>query len=261
MNSTVHLERNDDLAVVRLHRPETFNAIDAVLAADLREALLTCWNDRSIRAVVLTGDGKAFCGGGDLKNISAAGEDADLGAVFYDVAGTFHESILAIRRMPKAVIAAINGPAAGGGFSLALACDYRVMSRDAFMQLAYTSHGLSIDGGGTFTLPRLVGLSGAMKIALFDERMLAAECLDLNLVHEIVPGDELTERAMALGQRFAAMPVEVIGRTKRLFNRSFDSPLEQQLEAERTELARAGSHAEGAEGIAAFLEKRRPDYR
>ncbi len=259
--TTVTLERTDDLAIVRLHRPDTFNAIDDRLAADMREVLFTCWNDRSIRAVVLTGEGKAFSGGGDLKRIRESGRDSGLGPVFYDVAGTFHESILALRRMPKAVIAAINGPAAGGGFSLALACDYRVMVSNAFMQLAYTSHGLSVDGGGTFTLPRLVGLSNAMKIALFDDRMLAADCLELGLVHEVVGADELLERATRLAQRFAAMPVEVIGRTKRLFNRSFDTPLEQQLEAERTELARAGNHAEGAEGIAAFLEKRKPDYR
>lgn len=259
--TTVDVKREGEVAYVNLDRPEQFNAIDDRLAGDLREAMLKVWNDRSVRAVVLSGAGKAFCGGGDLERIKEAGEQTGMGPVFYDVAGAFHESITAIRRMPKAVIASINGPAAGGGFSLALACDYRVMSQSAFMQLAYTSHGLSIDGGGTFTLPRLVGLSNAMKIALFDDRMLPQDCVELGLVHESVPADELDERAGALASRFAAMPVEVIGRTKRLFNRSFDSSLEQQLEAERTELARAGNHAEGVEGIASFLEKRKPDYR
>ncbi len=258
---TVEMERDGDIAFLRLNRPERFNAINAELASDLRRATVKVWNDRSIRAVVLTGNGRAFCGGGDLTEVSEAGRDGGMGPVFYDIAGVFHESITAMRRMPKAVIAAINGPAAGGGFSLALACDYRVMSQSAFMQLAYTSHGLSIDGGGTFTLPRLVGLSNATKIALFDDRMLAEDCLELGLVHEAVSAEELDDRARTLAQRFAAMPIEVIGRTKRLFNRSFDTSLEQQLEAERTELARAGNHAEGVEGIAAFLEKREPDYR
>jgi len=261
MSENVLLERSDDVAIVKLHRPDTFNAISLDLAADLRDALFTCWNDRSIRAVVLTGAGKAFCGGGDLRRIFEDGQKNGVGPVFYEIAGVFHESILAIRRMPKPVIAAINGPAAGGGFSLALACDYRVMSENAFMQLAYTSHGLSIDGGGTFTLPRLVGLANAMKIALFDDRMLAADCVELGLVHETVPAADLLEHAQTLATRFAAMPVETLGRTKRLFNRSFDSPIEMQLEAERTELARAGAHPEGAEGMASFLEKRKPDYR
>jgi 2-(1,2-epoxy-1,2-dihydrophenyl)acetyl-CoA isomerase len=222
---------------------------------------LKVWNDRAVRAVVLTGNGNAFSAGGDLKRISESGEIGGMGPVFYDVAGLFHESITALRRMPKAVVAAINGPAAGGGFSLALACDYRVISQSAFMQLAYTSHGLSIDGGGTFTLPRLVGLSNAMRIALFDDRMLAQDCVDLGLAHEMSAAEELDDRALTLARRFASMPVEVIGRTKRLFNRSFDTSLERQLEAERTALARAGNHAEGVEGVTAFLEKREPDYR
>lgn len=261
MTENVKIERSDDVAIVTLHRPETFNAINLQLAQELRDALFACWNDRSVRAVVLTGAGKAFCGGGDLRRITEDGQHSGVGPVLYEIAGVFHESILAIRRMPKAVIAAINGPAAGGGFSLALACDYRIMSENAFMQLAYTSHGLSVDGGGTFTLPRLVGMAAAMKIALFDDRMLAADCADIGLVHEVVAADELLERADALAARFAAMPVEVIGRTKRLFNRSFDSAIEMQLEAERTELARAGAHPEGVEGMASFLGKRAPDYR
>ena len=259
--STIELERVDDIAVVRLNRPDNYNAINDVLATEMRDALFACWNDRSIRAVILTGNGRGFCGGGDLKAIREAGAEGTVGTVFYEVAGIFHESVLAIRRMPKAVIAAINGPAAGGGFSLALACDYRIISHTAFMQLAYTSNGLSIDGGGTHTLPRLVGMANAMKIALFDDRMLAADCLELGLVHETAPAEEIMERAMNLARRFAAMPVETLGRTKRLLNRTFDSPIEQQLEFERTEIARAGNHAEGKEGMSAFLDKRKPDYR
>jgi len=177
------------------------------------------------------------------------------------VAGRFHESITAIRQMSKAVVAAINGPAAGGGFSLALACDYRVMSDATFMQLAYISHGLSIDGGGTFTLPRVVGWGRACAIALLDDRIPAEDAERYGLVHEVVGADEVVTRATALATRFAGMPVEVLGRTKRLFNTSFQSTLEDQLEAERNELAAAGDHPEGLEGVASFLEKRPANYR
>lgn len=258
--STVNVERIEDIAIVHLCRPEVFNAINLELATDLRRELFAVWNDRSVRAVIITGEGRAFCGGGDLRSLQENSGEGESGAVFYDVAGLFHESITAIRRMSKAVIASINGPAAGGGFSIAAACDYRVISEDAFMQLAYTSHGLSIDGGGTFTLPRLIGHANAMKVALFDDRMAPADCLEIGLVHEIAAAEKLDELALALARRFANMPVEVIGRTKRLFNRSFERSLEQQLEAERTELARAANHAEGIEGMASFLEKRKPDY-
>lgn len=260
MSSTILEERSDDIVTLTLNRPAVFNAIDDVLAAELSERCRAHAVDGSVRAVIITGEGRGFCGGGDLKRLQELGADGT-GEGFHRVAGLFHEAVYAIRCMDKAVIAAINGAAAGGGFSLALACDYRVISASAFMQLAYTSHGLSIDGGGTFTLPRLIGHSAALAIALMDERMDAERCRQVGLVHEVVAPDELRARAVELAQRFAAMPTTVIGRTKRLLNRSFDSSLEAQLEVERHELVRASLHPEGVEGMASFLERRQPAFK
>lgn len=256
---TLHVD--GDVATVTLNRPDVYNAIDDMLALELRRTLRCVAADTGVRAVILIGAGRAFCAGGDLRRFEALGAERPLEEVLYEVAGAFHDGILAIRRMSKAVIAALNGPTAGGGFSLALACDYRVASDEAFMQLAYTSHGLSIDGGGSFTLPRLVGLSTAMELALLDDRIDMARAHELGLVHEVVPAADLSSRAQALAERFSAMPVEIIGRTKRLFNQSYGVSLEEQLEAERVEISRAGAHPEGLEGIASFLEKRAPDYR
>lgn len=259
--AAVELEIQDDVATVRLNRPEAYNAIDDVLAGELSDAMGSLWRNDDVRAVILTGNGEAFCGGGDLRRLREMGDDEGIGDPVYEVAGKFHESITAIRQMSKAVIAAVNGPAAGGGFSLALACDYRIMSNGTFMQLAYTSHGLSIDGGGTFTLPRIVGWGRASAIALLDERIPADEAVGLGLVHESVHPDELLTRAAALAERFAGMPVEILGRTKRLFNASYHATLEDQLEAERNEIAAAGDHPEAREGISSFLEKRPANYR
>ena len=259
--AVVELEIIGEVGTIRLNRPDSLNAIDEAVADALRDAMYALWQEDAVRVVVVTGNGKAFCAGGDLRRMHELGDGEGMGDVFYTVAGRFHESIAAMRQMSKPVIAAINGPAAGGGFSLALACDYRVMADDAFMKLAYTSHGLSIDGGGTFSLPRLVGLARASAIMLLDERIPAPQALEFGLVHELVPAAELVNRVAALAERFADMPVEVIGRTKRLFNQSFQTSLDEQLEAERNELAAAGDHPEGQEGVESFLGKRHPNYR
>ncbi len=257
---SVQVEISDGIATVTLNRPASFNAIDDELARGLADASESLAGDASVRCVVFTGAGRAFCGGGDLRKVQSLAEGTTVGAVFHDIAGTFHEAIETIREMPKAVIASLNGPAAGGGFSLALACDYRVISDATFMQLAYTSHGLSIDGGGTFTLPRLVGEANAMAIALMDERIDAERALRLGLVHEVVPASELADHTRRLAERFARMPTAAIGRTKRLFNRAFHSSLSEQLAAEQEGIAEAGNHPEGVEGMASFLQKRKPNY-
>lgn len=257
---TVVLDVHGDIAVVRLNRPSKFNALNRDLLESLHETMADLAVDDSVRAVVLTGQGRAFCAGGDLKAVDeiAPGEP---GRPLYRLAGRFHEAVKEIRTMPKAVLGAINGPAAGGGFSLALACDLRVMSEDAYMMLAYVSNGLSVDGGGSFALPRLVGLSNAMELALLDEKVSATRALELGLTNRVVDADAFDDEVMAMAERLAALPTGSVGRTKRLFNMSFDNALEKQLEEERRHISEAGNSAEGREGIDAFLEKRKPDYR
>ncbi|HEU4746305.1 MAG TPA: enoyl-CoA hydratase/isomerase family protein, partial [Anaerolineales bacterium] len=167
MADPILTRRHGKILEVTLNRPDAYNALNLDMMNILAEALSLGARDESIQGVLITGTGKAFCSGGDLKWISQQEEEA--GTVLYRLAPQFHLSILEIRRMEKPVVAAINGIAAGGGFSLALACDFRVMGQSAILRQAYTSSGLSIDGGGSFALPRLVGLARAMEIMAFDD--------------------------------------------------------------------------------------------
>jgi 2-(1,2-epoxy-1,2-dihydrophenyl)acetyl-CoA isomerase len=162
--------------------------------------------------------------------------------------------------MPKPVVAAINGLAAGGGFSMALACDFRVMEASAILRQGYTSNGLCIDGGGTFTLPRMVGLSKAMEIAGFDRPIDSAQALSWGLVTEVVEERQAMKRAIELVEEMKKWSLSSFGVTKRLINDSFHTPFETQLEKESEALSWCGDHPNGREGISAFLEKRKPVY-
>jgi 2-(1,2-epoxy-1,2-dihydrophenyl)acetyl-CoA isomerase len=155
MAKTIHLEEKKGIAVVYLNRPEAYNAFDLAMVQRLAETLSTWPSTRTLPVWSSRGKGKAFCAGGDLQWVNT--HDDNLPKAFHQLAARFHQAILEIRRMPKPVVAAINGLAAGGGFSMALSCDFRVMATSAILKQGYTSNGLSIDGGGTFILPRLVG--------------------------------------------------------------------------------------------------------
>ncbi|MDP3936757.1 MAG: enoyl-CoA hydratase-related protein [Deltaproteobacteria bacterium] len=248
-----------NLARITLNKPARLNAFDQGTIEELHARLTQAARDPAIRCVLLTGTGRAFCAGGDLGAIVAGHPDRP-GDGFRALAAVYHQCIIDIRLMPKPVVAVINGPAAGGGFSLALACDLRIMAESAFLQQAYTSSGLCIDGGSSFTLPRLVGLARALEIAMLDPRIPAARALELGLVHRVVPDDQLAGEAAKLAADLAARAVGAIGEVKALLNRSFDTPLERQLEDERQALVRCGDSPEGREGLSAFIEKRAPDF-
>ena len=167
MTESIKVDRKDEVTVVTLNRPKAFNAFNLEMLELLTKHLIDLAVNDGVSAVVMTGEGKAFCAGGDLKwALDQPGENA---AAFHNLAARFHQAILEIRRMRKPVIAAVNGIAAGGGFSLALACDFRVLAKSVVLRQAYTAAGLCIDGGGTFTLPRLVGLARALEIVGFDK--------------------------------------------------------------------------------------------
>ncbi len=241
-----------------LNRPEAYNSFELSLLTELADQLGRAAKDESIRGVVITGRGKAFCAGGDLKWVREYG--AHPGAAFHVLAAQFHRAITEIRRMEKPVVAAVNGVAAGGGFSLALACDFRVMELSAKMRQAYTSNGLCIDGGGSFVLPRLLGLAKALEIAAFDEPIDAEQALELGLVTKIVEDGASVEAAIEMARRVTGGAVHAFGRVKRLLTDSCNNTLEFQLERERESLAACADHPEGREGIAAFAEKRRPEF-
>jgi 2-(1,2-epoxy-1,2-dihydrophenyl)acetyl-CoA isomerase len=239
-------------------RPEAYNAFDLDAITILADHLINIAADTTIRAVIVSGHGKAFCAGGDLR--WAYGWPEGYPAAFHNLAARYHQTILEIRRMRKPVIAAINGVAAGGGFSLALACDFRIMAKSAILRQAYTSSGLAIDGGGTFTLPRLVGLARALEIAAFDKPISSEQAFAWGLVTKVVEDGEVLTAALEMAQDLAQKAVHSFGYAKQLLNDSFSNSFETHLELERAALRACAAHPEGEEGLAAFSEKRKPIF-
>lgn len=204
MNELVLTHIAEGVATVTMNRPEAFDALDGGLMDAFVASIGRCSVDSKIRTIIVTGAGKAFCGGGDLKwSMSAPGGAS---AALHDLAGQFHLAITEIRRMAKPVIAAVNGVAAGGGFSLALACDFRVLASTAVLKQAYTSAGLSLDGGGTFALPRLVGLARAMEIIAFDAPISAKQALAWGLATKVVAPEQLLSAATTWPARLHVVP-------------------------------------------------------
>ncbi|HET6821591.1 MAG TPA: enoyl-CoA hydratase-related protein [Anaerolineales bacterium] len=258
MADSILTQRQENVLEITLNRPEAYNALNLEMMKLLAEALSVAARDDSLKGVLITGTGKAFCAGGDLKWISQQKEDA--GSVLHRLAPQFHLSILEIRRMEKPVVAAINGIAAGGGFSLALACDFRIMGQSASLRQAYTSSGLSIDGGGSFALPRLVGLARAMEIMAFDEPISSAQALEWGLVTKVVPDDDVLSQSVSMLNRLGRASLRSFAWSKKLMTNSFNTSLETQLELERQGISDCGAHPDGQEGIKAFVEKRKPSF-
>ena len=258
MDPSVNLEKRDGTVIVMLNRPKAYNAFDLNMVRVMAEALIELAVDPQVTGVVITGQGKAFCAGGDLRWVNGFSERH--GPAFHELAARYHQAILEIRRMPKPVVAAINGLAAGGGFSLALACDFRVMEASAVLRQAYTANGLSIDGGGTYTLPRLVGMARALEIAAFDPVIDAKKALSWGLVTELVDDGYACTRAIEIIQEIRRRPLSSFAASKRLMTDSFGTSFETQLEKERHLLGWASDQPAGREGIAAFLEKRTPVF-
>lgn len=258
MTSMVEVTYHDAVAELILNRPEAFNAFNLEMATAMADQLVKLAADDNIRGVAITSNGKAFCAGGDLK---WAMEYADSpGASFHKLASLYHLAVMEIRRMLKPVVAAVNGVAAGGGFSLALACDFRIMETSAVMKQAYTSAGLCIDGGGTFSLPRMVGLARALEIMAFDEPISSARALEWGLVTRVADDGTAREEALKLLHQLAQGSVHSFGQTKRLFNVSHGNSFESQIELERDGLSICADHPDGQEGLNAFTQKRKPNF-
>jgi 2-(1,2-epoxy-1,2-dihydrophenyl)acetyl-CoA isomerase len=259
MNDPVLTQQHGTILEITLNRPDVYNALNLDMMKMLGETLSYAATNDAIKGVIITGNGKAFCSGGDLKSISQQAEDA--AAVLHRLAPQFHLSITEIRRMEKPVIAAINGIAAGGGFSLALACDFRVMAQSTILRQAYTSSGLSMDGGGTFALPRLVGLGRAMEIMAFDNPISSAQALEWGLVTKVVPDDQVLSETLGMLETLTLGALQSFAWSKKLMTHSFNNTLETQLELERQGISDCAAHPNGQEGILAFLEKRKPSFR
>ncbi|MDY0042231.1 MAG: enoyl-CoA hydratase/isomerase family protein, partial [Desulforhabdus sp.] len=231
MGEPIQIKRHGSIAEIMLNRPQAYNALNDGLVAGLAENLTMLATDNETKGIVLVGQGKAFCSGGDLKWASSCSEGPSRS--FHALAGRFHLAVMEIRRMAKPVIAAINGVAAEAGFSLALACDFRIMEASAILKQAYTSNGLSIDGGGTFTLPRMVGLARALEIVAFDRSISAQQALSWGLVTKVVDDGKAQAEAIEMLNDLATRSLSSFGASKKLLNDSFNQSFETQLELER----------------------------
>ena len=261
-DAAVLVAREGGIATLTLNRPKALNALDRDLTLALREAVFAAEHDESVRAVVIRG-GEHFMAGGDLKWFKSLIDErspAQNRVLFEGFIHEVHGVILSLRRMPKPVIASVRGAAAGFGLSLMLACDLAIAADSAYFTLAYTLIGASPDGGSTFSLPRIVGQKKAMEIALLGERFDAATAERLGLVNRVVPAASLDEETAKLAVRIASGPTAVYGRTKALIQGSLNATLPAQLQAEAEAFAASASEPDFREGLAAFLEKRKPRF-
>jgi 2-(1,2-epoxy-1,2-dihydrophenyl)acetyl-CoA isomerase len=251
----VETSRDGAVLTITLNRPDVLNALNKAthdaLAAALKDA-----RDPEVRAVVLTGAGRGFCVGQDLTEFSEApGDIADR------LRGSYHPNVLAVRALEKPVIASVNGPAAGAGLSFAGACDLRIAADSATFVPAFINIGLVPDSGGTFFIARLLGPARAFEWMTSGRRLTAAEAQAWGLVSEVVDADRLADRTAELAATLAAMPTRAIGMTKRLFDAAPNNTLEEQLELEAQLQPAATQTEDFREGVAAFLEKREPDFK
>ncbi len=256
MTDGLGVEVEGAVATLTLDRPEALNALTVPVKVALREALESIAVDRDVRAVILTGAGRAFCAGQDL----AERDEPDAAPLEVEVRERYNPIIRALRSMGQPVIAAVNGVAAGAGASLAFACDLRIASEEARFVLAFGRIGLVPDSGATWFLPRLVGPAKAAELALVGDPVDAAEALRLGLVSKVVPGDQLMSETRALAERLAAGAPLALALTKGALQRSMTIDLEEALEGEAKLQGIAGASADHAEGLAAFREKRPPRF-
>lgn len=258
-HETIDLSVDGAAATILLNRPEALNAWNEQFGRDLSDAVQTVAGDEAIRAVMITGAGRGFSSGADLKEERPAGGDGlpDLSQRLREL---YHPIIIGIREMPKPVIAAVNGPAVGIGCSLALACDLVLAAESAYLLLAFVNIGLVPDGGSTATVPARAGLARATELAMLGERVPAPRALEWGLVNRVVPDDALMGEAEALLAKLAAGPTTSYAGAKQLLNRVYYADLADQLEAEAAQQREQGLSADFVEGVLAFLQKREPDF-
>jgi 2-(1,2-epoxy-1,2-dihydrophenyl)acetyl-CoA isomerase len=248
------------VATLTLNRPEKLNAFNDAMHLELREALARAADDDTVRALLLTGAGRGFCAGQDLsdRKFNPAEGARDLGAT---VDQFYNPLVRTLRALPKPVVAAVNGVAAGAGCNIALACDIVLAARSASFLQAFARIGIVPDSGGTFFLPRLVGHARAMALALLAEPVSAERAVEIGLIWQCHKDATLMPEATALARHLSVQPTKGLGLIKQALNASFDNDLDRQLDLERNLQRMAGRTEDYREGIAAFLEKRKADFK
>lgn len=254
----LRLDIHDHIATLTLNRPDAYNAVDAVLARALMEATTQVDEDPQVRCVVITGAGKAFSGGGDVKGFHD--NLSQIGGHLKQLTELLHTAISRITRMPKPVIAAVNGVVAGGGMGLMLACDFTYAVDSATFTLAYTRIGASPDASSTFWLPRMVGVRRALELIYTNRILTAREAQAWGLINGVVAADNFPAEVYALAQQLAQGPTLAYGRAKKLCYTSSHETLETQMENEAREIADSGKTDDFREGVLAFIQKRAPAF-
>jgi 2-(1,2-epoxy-1,2-dihydrophenyl)acetyl-CoA isomerase len=260
MDETVSLTRREGAAWIELNRPDALNAWNTQLGDDLHAAVHAVADDDEVRAVVITGAGRAFSSGADLKQgfePTAEGHPD----VYTRLTQVYHPIITTIRRMPKPVIAAVNGPAVGIGCSLALACDLVVASESSYLLLAFANIGLVPDGGSSLFIPARVGFTRAAEMALFAEKVPARQAFEWNLVNRVIADDDFRATVEELGARFAAGPTRSFAGSKRQLNASLYPHMDDQLELEATIQQEMAASGDFVEGVTAFVQKRTAQFK
>jgi 2-(1,2-epoxy-1,2-dihydrophenyl)acetyl-CoA isomerase len=253
---TVNVSVADGTARVELNRPEALNAWNAQFGEDLLAALRGVTEDEAVRAIVLTGAGRGFSSGADLKDISTDTTPEGRPNVYKTLTERYHPIMHAIRDMPKPVIAAVNGPAVGIGCSLALCCDLIVAAESAYFLLAFVNIGLVPDGGSSLFLPTRIGMARASELSMLGERLPAAKALEWGLINRVVADEQLEQEAGALAARMAAGPTRSYAGSKRQLNNWLYARMEEQLELEATIQQEMAGSDDFVEGAMAFVQKR-----
>lgn len=257
MTNSIELKTNNKVAFISLNRPDVFNSFNREMALSLQKTLTDCSTDNSVRAIVITGNGKAFCAGQDLKEVT----DPDLNPGFRKILEEHYNPIIQlIRTIEKPIIAAVNGVAAGAGANIALACDIVLASENASFIQAFSKIGLIPDSAGTFFLPRIIGFQKASALMMLGDKVPAVEAEKLGMVYKVIAPDSFIEEVTKLAETMAEMPTKAIGLTKRLLNQSMTNNLEQQLASESDLQIEASSSNDYREGVSAFVEKRKPEF-
>jgi 2-(1,2-epoxy-1,2-dihydrophenyl)acetyl-CoA isomerase len=256
---TLLFDVHDHVAHITLNRPDAANSINEDMGKDLMHAALRCDEDPEIRAVLISGAGKIFSGGGDLKAFNAKGDQ--LPYHVKEITTYLHAAMSRLTRMDAPVVAAVHGAVAGAGMSIAIACDIVIASETTRFTVAYTRAGLVPDGSSTYFLPRIVGLKRALELTLTNRIFSAQEALQWGLVTHVVPDHELLAQARAIAVQLAAGPTRAYGISKRLLHSGWTETLETQMENESQAIANSARTADAREGITSFLEKRPPKYK
>jgi 2-(1,2-epoxy-1,2-dihydrophenyl)acetyl-CoA isomerase len=250
-------ETRQGVSVLTLNRPDVLNSFNRPMVLELRDAFERAATDDSVRALLLTGAGRAFCAGQDLAEAAPPGGPlADIG----DIVANYNDLVRSIRRVEKPVLCAVNGTAAGAGANIALTCDIVLAADNAAFIQAFAKIGLIPDNGGTFWLPRLVGMARATSLAMLADRITADQALAWGMIYRVVPAAQLTDAALTLALDLATQPTRGLGLIKRALNASLTNDLDRQLDLEAELQREAGQTHDFAEGVRAFFEKRKPTF-